>query len=106
MSRPRRISLHTHADVTPPDPYPFDIGIWHLRVEDPVFHNEIARKLKACSRHALPRNVRLQQQTRVVEGLNRARTPFRSESEELAQLGQVRVPASLPFDHCPSSLRA
>ncbi|SAK56278.1 DNA-binding transcriptional activator GcvA [Caballeronia hypogeia] len=31
------LSLHTHAAVTPPDPYPFDIGIWHRRVEAPGF---------------------------------------------------------------------
>ncbi|RKF36683.1 LysR substrate-binding domain-containing protein [Paraburkholderia fungorum] len=31
------LSLHMHADVSPPDPYPFDIGIWHRRVEEPGF---------------------------------------------------------------------
>ncbi|WP_321896086.1 LysR substrate-binding domain-containing protein [Paraburkholderia heleia] len=31
------LSLRMHADVTPPDPYPFDIGIWHRRVEEPGF---------------------------------------------------------------------
>jgi LysR family transcriptional regulator, glycine cleavage system transcriptional activator len=31
------LSLHMHADVSPPDPYPFDIGIWHRRVEAPGF---------------------------------------------------------------------
>jgi len=32
------LSLRMHADVTPPDPYPFDIGIWHRRVDEPGFH--------------------------------------------------------------------
>ncbi|WP_028231968.1 LysR substrate-binding domain-containing protein [Paraburkholderia mimosarum] len=31
------LSLRMHADVTPPDPYPFDIGIWHRRVDEPGF---------------------------------------------------------------------
>jgi DNA-binding transcriptional LysR family regulator len=31
------LSLHMHADVSPPDPYPFDVGIWHRRVEEPGF---------------------------------------------------------------------
>jgi len=31
------LSLRMHAGVTPPDPYPFDIGIWHRRVEEPGF---------------------------------------------------------------------
>ncbi|MFX1765194.1 LysR substrate-binding domain-containing protein [Paraburkholderia sp. A1RI-2L] len=31
------LSLCMHADVTPPDPYPFDIGIWHRRVDEPGF---------------------------------------------------------------------
>ncbi|MEI7296053.1 LysR substrate-binding domain-containing protein [Paraburkholderia tropica] len=31
------LSMHMHADVTPPDPYPFDIGIWHRRVDEPGF---------------------------------------------------------------------
>lgn len=31
------LSLRMHADVTPPDPYPFDIGIWYRRVEEPGF---------------------------------------------------------------------
>jgi DNA-binding transcriptional LysR family regulator len=31
------LSLHMHADVTPPDPYSVDIGIWHRRVEGPGF---------------------------------------------------------------------
>jgi LysR family glycine cleavage system transcriptional activator len=36
------LSLHMHADVAPPDPYSFDIGIWHRRVDEPGFQ---ARKL-------------------------------------------------------------
>lgn len=31
------LSLRMHADVSPPDPYPFDIGIWHRRVDEPGF---------------------------------------------------------------------
>jgi LysR family transcriptional regulator, glycine cleavage system transcriptional activator len=31
------LSLRMHAGVTPPDPYPFDIGIWHRRVDEPGF---------------------------------------------------------------------
>jgi LysR family transcriptional regulator, glycine cleavage system transcriptional activator len=31
------LSVRMHADVNPPDPYPFDIGIWHRRVEEPGF---------------------------------------------------------------------
>ncbi|CAM2149951.1 MULTISPECIES: LysR substrate-binding domain-containing protein [Paraburkholderia] len=31
------LSMRMHADVTPPDPYPFDIGIWHRRVDEPGF---------------------------------------------------------------------
>ncbi|WP_321961493.1 LysR substrate-binding domain-containing protein [Paraburkholderia sp. J7] len=31
------LSLRMHADVTPPDPYPFDVGIWHRRVDEPGF---------------------------------------------------------------------
>jgi len=31
------LSLRMHADITPPDPYPFDIGIWHRRVDEPGF---------------------------------------------------------------------
>ncbi|WP_028218776.1 LysR substrate-binding domain-containing protein [Paraburkholderia oxyphila] len=31
------LSLRMHVDVTPPDPYPFDIGIWHRRVDEPGF---------------------------------------------------------------------
>jgi LysR family transcriptional regulator, glycine cleavage system transcriptional activator len=31
------LSVRMHADVTPPDPYPFDIGIWHRRVDEPGF---------------------------------------------------------------------
>jgi LysR family transcriptional regulator, glycine cleavage system transcriptional activator len=31
------LSLRMHADVTPPDPYPFDIGIWYRRVDEPGF---------------------------------------------------------------------
>ncbi|CAB3794364.1 Glycine cleavage system transcriptional activator [Paraburkholderia caffeinitolerans] len=31
------LSLRMHADVVPPDPYPFDIGIWHRRVDEPGF---------------------------------------------------------------------
>ncbi|CAG9248472.1 LysR substrate-binding domain-containing protein [Paraburkholderia unamae] len=31
------LSLRMHADITPPDPYPFDMGIWHRRVEEPGF---------------------------------------------------------------------
>jgi LysR family transcriptional regulator, glycine cleavage system transcriptional activator len=31
------LSLHMHAHVAPPDPYPFDVGIWHRRVEEPGF---------------------------------------------------------------------
>lgn len=31
------LSLHMHADVSPPDPYPFDVGIWHRRVDEPGF---------------------------------------------------------------------
>ncbi|WP_321910842.1 LysR substrate-binding domain-containing protein [Paraburkholderia sp. J11-2] len=31
------LSLRMHADVTPPDPFPFDVGIWHRRVDEPGF---------------------------------------------------------------------
>jgi LysR family transcriptional regulator, glycine cleavage system transcriptional activator len=31
------LSIRMHADVAPPDPYPYDIGIWHRRVEEPGF---------------------------------------------------------------------
>jgi DNA-binding transcriptional LysR family regulator len=31
------LSLRMHADITPPDPYSVDIGIWHRRVEEPGF---------------------------------------------------------------------
>ncbi|WP_321813461.1 MULTISPECIES: LysR substrate-binding domain-containing protein [unclassified Paraburkholderia] len=31
------LSLRMHADVTPPDPYPFDVGIWYRRVDEPGF---------------------------------------------------------------------
>lgn len=31
------LSLHMHADVAPPDPYSFDMGIWHRRVDEPGF---------------------------------------------------------------------
>lgn len=31
------LSLRMHAGITPPDPYPFDVGIWHRRVEEPGF---------------------------------------------------------------------
>jgi LysR family transcriptional regulator, glycine cleavage system transcriptional activator len=31
------LSLHMHAHVAPPDPYPFDVGIWHRRVDEPGF---------------------------------------------------------------------
>ncbi|POR52156.1 LysR family transcriptional regulator [Paraburkholderia eburnea] len=31
------LSVRMHAGVTPPDPYPFDIGIWHRRVDEPGF---------------------------------------------------------------------
>ncbi|WP_433704975.1 LysR substrate-binding domain-containing protein [Paraburkholderia sacchari] len=31
------LSVRMHADVAPPDPYPFDIGIWHRRVDEPGF---------------------------------------------------------------------
>ena len=31
------LSLRMHADVAPPDPYPYDIGIWHRRVDAPGF---------------------------------------------------------------------
>jgi DNA-binding transcriptional LysR family regulator len=31
------LTLHIHADVWPPDPYPFDVGIWPRRVEKSAF---------------------------------------------------------------------
>ncbi|MGF6771879.1 LysR family glycine cleavage system transcriptional activator [Paraburkholderia sp. GAS199] len=31
------LSLHMHAAVSAPDPYPFDVGIWHRRVDEPGF---------------------------------------------------------------------
>jgi LysR family transcriptional regulator, glycine cleavage system transcriptional activator len=31
------LSVRMHAGITPPDPYPFDVGIWHRRVEEPGF---------------------------------------------------------------------
>jgi LysR family transcriptional regulator, glycine cleavage system transcriptional activator len=36
------LSIHTHTELLPPDPYPFDVGIWHRRVEEPGF---LIRKL-------------------------------------------------------------
>ncbi len=31
------LSLRMHADIAAPDPYSFDIGIWHRRVDEPGF---------------------------------------------------------------------
>jgi LysR family transcriptional regulator, glycine cleavage system transcriptional activator len=31
------LSIRMHAAIAPPDPYPYDIGIWHRRVEEPGF---------------------------------------------------------------------